>query len=166
MRRGRLGCNSLYSRCGRALVARAMEVQPVASAGRRALRMIPVCLTLVAILYLALKPSPDPQDIPLLPTPIARWLAHHDTFDNVGAFAVLAAMVHWTFSGWRREPARVLVWRVVWLEALVIGLEFVQYFLPRRSCDWRDMLAGLAGIVIATLPWLGFGAGRARGGAG
>jgi len=118
------------------------------------MRLLPLGACLAAIAYLALKPSPDARTIPFLPGRWARWLDYHDKFNNVTAFLVLAAVVHWTLSGWKRESASVLFRRVLWMEAMVISLELAQLWLPRRSCDWHDMLSGLIGIGVATVPWL------------
>jgi VanZ family protein len=122
----------------------------------RILRSVPLGLCLAAVGYLALKPSPDARSIPFLPLNWAQWLDRHDTFNNVAAFAVLAALVHWTLSGRRREPVRTLLQRMLWLEAIVVGLELAQLWLPARSCDWRDMLAGLGGIVLGSVGWMRF----------
>jgi len=119
----------------------------------RSIRLMPLGLCLAAIAYLALKPSPDARTIPLLPLGWGVWLDRHDTFNNISAFAVLAAVVHWSFSGWRQETVLTLLWRMLWMETLVVGLECAQLWLPRRTCDWHDMRSGLIGIVIVTIPW-------------
>jgi hypothetical protein len=121
----------------------------------RLVRLLPLGACLAGVGYLALKPSPDALTIPLLPRSWALFLDLHDTFNNVSAFAILTAVGHWTLSGWHREPLAVLVKRAAWLQALVISLELAQLWIPRRTCDWHDMLSGLIGITIATIPWIG-----------
>ena len=114
----------------------------------------PAALAVAAICYLALKPSPSIQNIPLMPRALGRWLEHEDFFCNVSGFLVLTIAIHGTFARWRRESAPAVAGRALMLAGLVAGLEVAQLWLPKRVFDLQDIAAGWLGVVLGSLPWL------------
>jgi VanZ family protein len=65
-----------------------------------------------------------------------------DKFEHVLAYGVL--MYWWGMV----QPGRLLRW-VMFLPALGFGLELAQLRMPGRFMEWRDVLANLAGVVLA-----------------
>lgn len=120
----------------------------------RGLRWAAVAAVVAVLCYLAWKPSPSAETIPLLRRDVARWFDHHDFLCNASAWALCAVVVHAGFSGRRRERLTVLAWRAAAMGGMVVALECVQRFLPRRSFDPDDIGAGLLGLAVASLPWL------------
>lgn len=117
-------------------------------------RYVPAAISIAVICYLALKPSPSIQNIPLMPRALGRWLEHEDFFCNVSGFVALTVVIHTTFARWRFEPAAAVARRAVLLAVLVAGLEIAQLWLPKRVFDLHDIAAGWLGVVLASLPWL------------
>ena len=127
-----------------------------AAAGRRARlgRFALLGAGVAVILYLQLKPSPSAQSIPFLPQAVAALLDADDFLNNVAGFGALAILTHFAFAGFRRELGRRVFVRAAVLAATVVVLEIAQLWLPMRHCDWHDVLAGWAGIALASVPWL------------
>ena len=109
---------------------------------------------MATICYLALKPSPSLQDIPLMPRPFGRWLEQYDFLCNVSGFWLLTLVVHATWARWREEEATAVAWRALPLIGLVAGLETMQWWLPKRVFDLHDIAAGWLGVALGSLPWL------------
>jgi VanZ family protein len=65
-----------------------------------------------------------------------------DKFEHVLAYGVL--MYWWGMV----QPGRLLRW-VMFLPVLGFGLELAQLRMPGRFMEWRDVLANLAGVVLA-----------------
>lgn len=108
----------------------------------------------LVICYLALRASPEIQTIPWMPRVVGGFLAQNDFLANLLGFVTLTLIVQAAFSGWSRPSLVRFGWRVMALSVMVVGLEWAQLFLPRRNFDVKDMLAGLAGVAMASWPWL------------
>lgn len=89
------------------------------------------------IVYLSHQPG-DPNAV--LPFPHFDKLVHFCEY-GVFAFFLMRAL---RFSNVARAPI------FAWGGALLFGVtdEFHQYFVPLRSCDWRDLLADALGAAI------------------
>ena len=70
-----------------------------------------------------------------------------DKYEHALAYATL--MYWWGML----QPGRRWSWAFS-LVLMGVGLEFVQYLLPERQMDWRDVLANTTGIVAAGLALL------------
>lgn len=116
-------------------------------------------MLLAAIVYLSWKPSPSIIQVPWIPAPIGCWFDHHDWTKNMLGFGTLAFA---SFMAWAVRtpcPAATTIWRrprrateaevLACCFALVVALELGQLALPKRTCDWRDVLAGWAGGIVA-----------------
>lgn len=104
-------------------------------------------VALLALAYLALRPSPFVSEVPWIPSALGRWADRHGIFRNTVAFFVLGLLA---FS---------LVGRR-WLHALALALfatliEVAQLWIPHRVFDLKDIVASLAGLALAWLiVWL------------
>ena len=67
-----------------------------------------------------------------------------DKFEHVLAYGVL--MYWWGMV----QPARKTAW-ALFLPILGLVLELVQWRLPGRFMEWRDVIANLAGVLLAWL---------------
>jgi hypothetical protein len=115
---------------------------------------VPLTIGAAVILGLELKPDPSLRGFSFLRPSVGAFFDSHDFLNNVAGFGVLAALTHFAFAGWNRDTGRRVLARAAVVGAIVILLECAQLLLPRRSCDWHDMVAGGVGILIASVPWL------------
>lgn len=127
-------------------------------------------LTLAAILYLDLRPDSRAATTPLFPAWLGAWFDHHDTARNFIGFAVLtlASLIafgspapHPSAQPANDQPAvapsgdRRQLLLLAALVALVVLLELAQRWIPARTADPKDVLAGGVGIGFAWLLWRG-----------
>jgi hypothetical protein len=117
-------------------------------------------ILLVAVFYFAWKPSPAIMQVPWMPAWLGNWFDQHDFAKNVIGFGILALA---GFTAWDRGPVktgtRLWSWRGLRTSrdgkllaafcVLVVVLELGQLALPKRVCDWADVLAGWLGIALA-----------------
>lgn len=99
------------------------------------------------IAFFALRSSAFFQPIEWLPRPIGRWADRHGIVRNVVAFFAFG------FSTFLVLGTR---WRWV-LRLCLFGtvLEVAQLWIPTRVFDWRDIIASIAGVLLAwPLAWL------------
>lgn len=91
--------------------------------------------------FLALRTSPYLQYIPWLPRSIGVWADHNGILRNTAAFFVFAIFVY------------VMVgqggWQVVSLCLFATAVEVAQLWVRGRVFDWRDIVASIAGILLA-----------------
>ena len=113
-------------------------------------RLIPLLVIAPLIAFLALREEPSVHGVPGLPRSLVHFFDSHDFLNNVTGFAALAASMHLAF-GRRREPRRRMAFRAGGVAAAVVALEIAQIWLPARSCDWKDVLAGWLGITVASV---------------
>ncbi len=66
-------------------------------------------------------------------------------FQHLIAYCGFVCIVWWSVPPISRRAVRELIGGVV-LHSLVF--EGVQYFVPRRHCDWADLLCNLAGVAL------------------
>lgn len=99
----------------------------------------------ITIGYLALTPAP-PAQLSL------GW----DKANHALAFAALAFVGDKGLRGLRWQRFAV----ALGLVAYGAAIEIAQYFVPTRSCDWRDLLADIAGIGLGICISLVFGTRR------
>ena len=123
-------------------------------------------ILLLAVVYLSWKPSPSFAQLPALPTGLGRWLDQHDFIKNLVGYGLLA----WTgFLGWARtKPQYRSIPHVALRDSrrdftllaafylLVVVMELGQLVLPKRTCDWADVLAGWLGVTLAWAIFLPF----------
>lgn len=128
---------------------------------------------LAGIAALAFMPEPEIKRLGFVPRDVAVFFDRNDFLKNLLGFGALrlalaVSLAPFEFSrGWR-GGARVTAWSL----GLVVGLEAGQMFLPKRSFDWNDILAGglgvmATGVLSATAGWVVrvWRTGGARGGA-
>jgi hypothetical protein len=121
---------------------------------RRFVRWSSVIL-LGLILYLTLKRNPAIQEVRWMPGNYSEFFDLHDNWKNFTGFGVLAMTV---YLGWPPNPAPR--WqRLTWEAGLtglccgiVFSMEFLQLYIPTRHCDWKDMVWGAAGAILAWVP--------------
>jgi len=98
--------------------------------------------------FLALRSSPYLQYIPWMPRRLGVWADHHGILRNTVAFAGFALVVH-LLLGCR-------AWLVATLCAFGALIEIVQLWIPGRTFDWKDIVASVAGVLIAwPFAWAG-----------
>lgn len=119
----------------------------------RLLRFIPLIAVGSLVAYFQLKPDPAFASVGMVPSAGAKFLDSHDFFSNALAFGALGVVTHLAFA-LRAESFWRAAGRAAILGVVVALLEFVQRFLPTRSCDWGDVLAGWIGLGCGSLPWL------------
>ena len=91
----------------------------------------------------------------LAPTPSSvESLSQYDKWVHAGLFGGLAFLLYWNV-----DAAGGLRWVVALGVALAAFIEGVQVWLPYRSGDLWDLLAGAAGVLIGTIGAL-FALGR------
>ena len=99
------------------------------------------------IVFLSLRTSPYLQYIPWMPRRLGIWADHHGILRNVAAFFALAIAVY-VLVGRR-------LWQVVILCFFGTAVEVAQIWIPGRVFDWWDILASIAGILLAwPVAWL------------
>jgi len=87
----------------------------------------------IFIAYMALAPHP----ILIMQ---GRW--SDKIYHFSGYFGVMA---------WYAQFVKQRLVTVFWLIILGVGLEFAQMFVNTRSFEWADMLANVAGVMVAAL---------------
>ena len=113
-------------------------------------------LLLAGILYLSLRPSPAISTVPFFPHPLAVWFDQNNFIANVLGFGALAGVGLLAFAAQSTsEPGASLqaksrsAFVVAAVCGLVVFLEIIQFYLPKRFCDWRDTVAGCTGALAA-----------------
>lgn len=91
--------------------------------------------------FLALRTSPYLQYISWLPRRIGVWADHNGIVRNTVAFFVFALVVYFLLG--RR------VWQVLALCLFATTVEVAQLWVRGRVFDWRDIVASIAGIILA-----------------
>ena len=91
--------------------------------------------------FLALRTSPYLQYIPWMPRRVGVWADHNGIVRNTAAFFVFAIAVFLLVG--RRA------WHVVALCLFASSIEVAQLWIRGRVFDWRDILASIAGILLA-----------------
>jgi len=91
------------------------------------------CLMLLAVIVLSLVQIDQPLEVP-----------GADKFEHAIAYGVL--MYWWGMV----QPDRLSRW-VLFLPALGLILELAQLRMPGRFMEWRDVIANLAGVMLAYL---------------
>jgi VanZ family protein len=115
-----------------------------APAGGRPLFVLRVTLAagLAAVVaFLALRTSPYLQYVPWMPRRIGVWADSNGILRNVAAFLALGLVV---FPLLGRGA-----WQVAALVAFAAGVEVAQHWIPGRVFDWRDIVASVAGVLLA-----------------
>jgi VanZ family protein len=101
-----------------------------------------VVIALAAVLaYLSLRASHHLHNISWMPARLGYWADRNGVLRNTVAFFGFALIV-FSLVGRGR-------WPVVGLGAFAIAIEVAQIWIPTRIFDWKDIVAGLAGIVLA-----------------
>lgn len=123
--------------------------RPVAAPGRfRAVRLLLVLALGALMAFLALRSSPYLQYIPWMPRRLGVWADHNGVLRNTVAFAGFALVVH-LLLGCR-------AWLVAALCAFGALIEVAQIWIPSRTFDWKDIVASVAGVLIAwPFAWAG-----------
>ncbi len=105
------------------------------------LKVVAVLGLAAVITFLALRSSPYLQYIPWMPRRIGVWADSNGIGRNAVAFFALALPVFLLVG-------RRLVHGVA-LAAFATVIEVAQLWIPGRVFDWRDIVASVAGIVVA-----------------
>jgi hypothetical protein len=112
----------------------------------------------LAIVYFSWRPSPAIAQISWLPSALGVWLDQHDFSKNVIGYGLFALSGFFAWPSTRqaelpvRSTSKPRINHLSLLIAfclLVVLLELGQLALPRRVCDWVDVLAGCTGILLA-----------------
>ncbi len=90
-------------------------------------------VALLTVVFLSLVQVPQPIDVSGI-----------DKFEHVLAYGAL--MYWWGMV----QPGRRAAW-ALFLPLLGLGLELAQWRIPGRFMEWRDVLANLAGVLLAWL---------------
>ena len=122
---------------------------------RRAWRAAPLVIAAGVTLFLQLKAVPSLSDVPHVPRAWVAFFDTHDFLKNALGFGGLAAAVQFASFGMRPPASGPVLWRTGGLMVTVAALELAQVFLPERSCDWHDIVAGCLGIAISCFFWIG-----------
>lgn len=75
---------------------------------------------------------------------------HIDKVVHFIMFAGFAACYYWEYSKWQLQRAKALK-SSIWLIGVGALTEVIQYFLPQRSCDIKDLLADAMGIIVLSV---------------
>lgn len=108
---------------------------------RQFTRIAIVVLLAAAIAFFALRSSAFLKNVPWLPRPIGVWADQHGISRNIVAFCALG-LATFTLIGSR-------LWLLVALCVFGTLLEVAQRWIPSRSYDWRDIVASIAGVLLA-----------------
>ncbi|HEY1106992.1 MAG TPA: VanZ family protein [Opitutaceae bacterium] len=113
----------------------------------RMLGIVFVAAFALLIAFFALRSSPFFQPISWLPRWIGRWADSHGIARNLAAFFAFG------FAAFVILGPR---WRLcLILSAFATVLEVSQIWIPTRIYDWKDIVASVAGILLAwPLAWL------------
>ena len=114
---------------------------------RRVLALVIVAVLAGALAFLALRASPYVQYVPWVPRRLGVWADSNGIVRNIVAFFALGLAVFLLVG--RR------VWHVIAACAFGTAVEVAQIWIPSRAFDWRDIVASIAGILLAwPLAWL------------
>ncbi len=112
-----------------------------------ALRIVIVLGFGAVLAFLALRPSPYLQYVPWMPRRIGVWADHNGIVRNTVAFAGFALAVYVLLGVRLRSVVALCVFGTV--------IEVAQLWIPGRKFDWRDIVASIAGVLIAwPFAWL------------
>lgn len=98
------------------------------------LRLVPLVLALLALLWVGLGADPIPKSFP-----------HEDKLYHFVGFFVLALTLRLAF------PRLALVWFLALGLGTAVAIEAVQFFMESRDASLGDMIANVAGIVMGWL---------------
>jgi glycopeptide antibiotics resistance protein len=104
-------------------------------------RIVLVLALAGVIAFFALRTSPYLQYITWMPRSIGVWADHNGILRNTVAFFVFALVVY-LLVGCR-------AWHVVALSCFATAVEVAQIWVRGRVFDWQDILASIAGILLA-----------------
>ena len=112
---------------------------------------------LLAVIYLSWKPSPAILRVQWIPRLLAAWFDENDAWKNVIGYGLLALtlLMAWrsperaqhaqTPPAGRHRELKLFLGFCCFVELMEIG----QLALPLRTCDWKDVLAGWCGGLLA-----------------
>jgi len=112
---------------------------------------------LAAAVYLSWKPVPGIEQVAWMPSSLGRLFDRNDGWKNFIGFGLVALTL---LKAWheptgkasaRRASARASRAPILFAGfcCFVALLEIGQLTLPKRTCDWRDVLAGWFGGLVA-----------------
>ena len=105
------------------------------------LRLLLVLALGGVIAFLALRTSPYLQYIPWMPRRIGVWADSNGITRNSAAFFVLALGAYLLVGRG--------IWQVAGLCLFATGIEVAQLWIRGRVFDWQDIVASIAGILLA-----------------
>jgi hypothetical protein len=108
---------------------------------RRLGRILVVLGFAAVIAFLALRSSSYLKHVPWMPRLVGVWADQHGVSRNIVAFAALGVAT-FLLIGQR-------VWLLVTLCVFGTLLELAQRWIPGRAYDWRDIVASIAGVLLA-----------------
>jgi hypothetical protein len=115
-------------------------------------------LVLAVAVYLSWKPAPGIKQVEWIPSRFGSWFDDNDGWKNFIGFGLVALtfLMAWREPSGHPNPTRVPgkisgeLRLLAGFCGLVALLEIGQLVLPKRTCDWRDVLAGWLGGLV---PW-------------
>lgn len=121
---------------------------------RCVVRFAPVSVATTLVLFLALRSEPSLSDVQEIPRSVVAVFDAQDFLNNVAGFGGLTLTVHFAFARDVSDlPRRIAVLAAI-VGVMIVALELAQNFIPRRTCDWRDVFAGGLGVGLASILWL------------
>lgn len=101
-------------------------------------------LTIFYFILLLIAIGMPGNDVPSVGIP------HIDKVVHFTMFAGLAACYYWEHSKWQLQGRQALK-SSIWLIGVGAMTEVLQYFIPKRSCDFKDLLADAIGIIVFSI---------------
>jgi VanZ family protein len=109
----------------------------------RRLSLALAAVALVALAFLALRPSPFVDQVAWIPHRLGHWADHNGVLRNTVAFFAVG-LLYFSALG-RRWP------HALGLAVFATALEVAQCWIPHRVFDVSDIAASLAGLALAWL---------------
>lgn len=104
-------------------------------------RLSIVVVGAAALAFLALRASPYLQYVPWMPRRVGVWADHNGIVRNTVAFFGFSLVVLGLIGA---RPVHVLA-----ICAFGTAIEAAQIWIPGRTFDWRDIVATIAGVLLA-----------------
>jgi hypothetical protein len=94
-----------------------------------------------AIAFLALRSSPYLQYVSWMPRKVGVWADHNGILRNTVAFFGFAVVVLSLFGARALHALAICVFGT--------AIEVAQLWIPGRTFDWKDIVASIAGVLLA-----------------
>ena len=112
----------------------------------------------LVVLWFSFRSSPDFRTLAIMPRWLAEWADANPNFRTFVPFFILAAAAPFLRPGWSATFRPGSPIGAPGLLLLLLVTELIQWPLPGRTCDYRDVFWGSCGIACGTalglLLWL------------